>query len=302
MKFSCSLLIAAQVLSVLALPAPNGAGQVARASRTTTTAAAATTTAAAEAGAGEGAGAGAGEAGEGEAAENEVEQEAQFNTVVELGGGDIKTDTLFPAGTNGVLEIEFQNPEGRQLRVTENPAPAAAPAGFVALEPVSYIVELGGGAAAAQGLTLQKIDYIRNANSTLDISTGQVARFCTEANAFVFGEGELEFEVEENELTLSVTNMVGEWAFFLPEAAAAGGGAGAGAGEGAEAGAGAGAGAGAEAGAGAGAGEGAGAVADPCGPRTACRALLDALQGLITAGGGAAAAPAATAGPAAKGQ
>jgi hypothetical protein len=69
--------------------------------------------------------------------------------------------------TNGVLEIEFQNAEGRQLRVTENPAPAAAPAGFVALEPVSYIVELGGGAAAAQGLTLQKIDYIRNANSEL---------------------------------------------------------------------------------------------------------------------------------------
>jgi hypothetical protein len=51
------------------------------------------------------------------------------------------------------------------LRVTENPNPAAAPAGFTALEPVSYIVELGGGAAAAQGLTLQRIDYILNAGS-----------------------------------------------------------------------------------------------------------------------------------------
>ena len=66
---------------------------------------------------------------------------------------------------NGALEVEFQNQQARQLRVTENPTPAAAPKGFTALEPVSYIVELGGGAAAAQGLTLSKIDYIRNANS-----------------------------------------------------------------------------------------------------------------------------------------
>ena len=66
---------------------------------------------------------------------------------------------------NGALEVEFQNQQARQLRVTENRTPAAAPKGFTALEPVSYIVELAGGAAAAQGLTLQKIDYIRNANS-----------------------------------------------------------------------------------------------------------------------------------------
>ena len=66
---------------------------------------------------------------------------------------------------NGIFEVEFQNQQGRQLRVTENRNPAAAPKGFTALEPVSYIVELGGGAAAAQGLTLSKIDYIRNANS-----------------------------------------------------------------------------------------------------------------------------------------
>jgi hypothetical protein len=31
--------------------------------------------------------------------------------------------------------------------------------------------------------------------------------------------GELEFEVEENELTLTVNNMNGEWGVFLPTAA-----------------------------------------------------------------------------------
>jgi hypothetical protein len=101
----------------------------------------------------------------------------------------------------------------------------------------------------------------------LDISQGKIARFSAEANSFVFGEGELEFEVEENELTLTVSNLVGEFAAFIPDPALAGGEAGAGAG--AEAGAGAGAGAGVDAGAGAGA------------------ALLDALQRLIAEGNAA---------------
>ena len=48
------------------------------------------------------------------------------------------------------------------MRVTENRNPAAAPAGFTALEPVTYRVEVQGG---TNGLTLQKIDYILNANS-----------------------------------------------------------------------------------------------------------------------------------------
>lgn len=179
MRLQCSLLLAVQVLSVLALPAPDGIRGASR-SRTTSAAQATAT-----------AGTGTGE-GEGEGAENEIEQAGQFDTAIELGGGNIKTDTQFPPGvshpshrplfpinflvlstnnlthqTNGVFEVEFQNAEGRVLTVTENKNPAAAPAGFMALEPVSYKVELEGGAASAQGLTLQKIDYIRNANSEL---------------------------------------------------------------------------------------------------------------------------------------
>ncbi|KAK4673850.1 hypothetical protein QC763_115540 [Podospora pseudopauciseta] len=202
--------------------------------------------------------AGGGEGGE-EGEENEVEQEAQFGEAVELGGGNIKTDTLFPAGTNGVFEVEFQNQEGRSMIVTENKSPAAPPPGFKALEPVSYKVAIAGG--GTDGLTLQKIDYILTADNTLDISAGQIGRFCPEANGFVIGAGvgELEFELEENELTLTVDSLVGEWGIFVPDNAAAGG---------------AGAGVGAEAGAGTGAAGGA------CGAGTTCRALLDALQRL----------------------
>lgn len=52
----------------------------------------------------------------------------------------------------------------------------------------------------------------------MDISQGQVGRLCTETNTFVVGAGvgELEFEADENELTLTVDDLVGEWAFFVP--------------------------------------------------------------------------------------
>lgn len=55
-----------------------------------------------EVGAGEGEAGGeeAGE-GEGEAEGDEVEQEGQFGEAIELGGGDIKTDTVFPPGVSG---------------------------------------------------------------------------------------------------------------------------------------------------------------------------------------------------------
>ncbi|KPM40133.1 hypothetical protein AK830_g6409 [Neonectria ditissima] len=163
-------------------------------------------------------------AGEGEGEANEIEKEGLFGEAVALDGGDIKQDVLFPPGENGVLEVEFQNAEGRTLTVVENAAPAAPPAGFVALESKSYIIELAEG---ADGLTLSKVDYILTEGNALDISQGQIGRFCTEAGAFVIDPavGELEFEVEENELTLTVANMNGEWGIFLPDAAAAGDGA-----------------------------------------------------------------------------
>ncbi|KAK1758681.1 hypothetical protein QBC47DRAFT_441528 [Echria macrotheca] len=227
MKFSSSIILATQVLAVLAAPSGN------RATTTVAAVAASTTTAAAAATSSAAAGAGAGATKEEENKENEVEQQGQFGQVIQLGGGNVKTDTLFPPGLNGVFEVEFQNQQARAMRVTENRNPAAPPAGFSALEPVSYRVEVQGG---TRGLTLQKIDYILNANNALDISQGRVGKLCTETGTFIIdGIGELEFERDENELTLTVDSLVGEWAIFVPSAAA---GAGAGAGAGAAAGAG----------------------------------------------------------------
>lgn len=112
------------------------------------------------------------------AAEEEVLIDAAFGEQVTLGGGDTKQDvlyaptvspvtTLFHPQTQGhantttlqsagAFEVEFQAAEGSTLAVTENKTPAAPPAGFIAVEASSFIVQLPGGSSA---LTLQKIDY-----------------------------------------------------------------------------------------------------------------------------------------------
>ncbi len=94
MKFATSIVLAAQVLTVLAAPQLEAFRQRNRASATSSAAAVATS-AAAEAG------------GEGEGEENEVEQQGQFGVEIALGGGDVKTDTLFPPGVRYFLISEI---------------------------------------------------------------------------------------------------------------------------------------------------------------------------------------------------
>jgi hypothetical protein len=80
-------------------------------------------------------------------------------------------DSLLTNGKqNGVFEIEFQNAEDRTLTVTQNTNPASAPAGFLPLEAVSFVVNLAEG---ADGLGLQQIDYILNAGSTCILIAGR---------------------------------------------------------------------------------------------------------------------------------
>lgn len=70
------------------------------------------------------------------------------------------------------------------------------------------------------GLTLSKIDYVFDAASAglagKDVTKAQVGKLCAETGSFVISEtlGELEFEVEENEVTLNLNKNVtaeGEW-------------------------------------------------------------------------------------------
>ncbi|GKT41059.1 uncharacterized protein ColSpa_01240 [Colletotrichum spaethianum] len=208
MKFSTFTLFSSQVLLAASLPlsASPATGIVSRNEDALNSAVkdlGITKRLPAEAAAGEGAAGGAegGGAKEGEAGEKEIEGQ-------------------FIVPKNGRFEVEFQNAVGRTLTVTENRSPAAPPPGFTAVEPVSYQISLAEG---AQGVKLSKVDYIINPGNALDISKGQIGRLFPEINAFIIDPalGELEFEAEENELTLTVANMNGEFAVFLPQAAAA---------------------------------------------------------------------------------
>lgn len=105
MKVSYSILFALQALSVAAAPSRKvgAAESVASAVATITTAAGAAATSAAAAApappAAPGKAAPGGAAGgEEEKDENEIEQEAQFGDAVNIGGGNVKTDTLYPKG------------------------------------------------------------------------------------------------------------------------------------------------------------------------------------------------------------
>lgn len=94
---------------------------------------------------------------------NKLDLAGVFGTAVALQGGDIQQDVLFTKSAVGSLEVEFKNTEGRTLTVTENKTPAAPPTGFQALEPSSFKINLAEG---ADGLTLQKVDYVIDAAST----------------------------------------------------------------------------------------------------------------------------------------
>ncbi|ETN39814.1 uncharacterized protein HMPREF1541_06040 [Cyphellophora europaea CBS 101466] len=158
------------------------------------------------------------------AEEEEVLLDAAFGEQVALEGGDIKQDVLYPPSPAGAFEVEFQNSAGSTLTVVENKTPAAPPAGFVAVEPSSFNVQLAGGAAG--GITLQKIDYFFDvtnpAIAALDLATTQVGKLSADGCSFAIEQGELEFEADENELTLTVDDLNGEWGIFIPAAGQAG--------------------------------------------------------------------------------
>lgn len=56
-----------------------------------------------------------------------------------------------------------------------------------------------------------------------DLTTSRIGKLAADGSTFIVDDtiGELEFEVEENELTLTVDDLNGEWGVFIPAAAAA---------------------------------------------------------------------------------
>jgi hypothetical protein len=60
--------------------------------------------------------------------------------------------------------------------------------------------------------------------AALDLATTKIGKLSADGCSFAIEEGlEFEFEAEENEITLTVDDLNGEWGVFVPVAAAAGG-------------------------------------------------------------------------------
>lgn len=151
-----------------------------------------------------------------------MELEGQFDIAVAVQGGELKQDIVYTPSTVGSFEYEFQAAAADEVTVSENAAPAPPPTGFEAIEPSSYIVSLAQSKGA--GLTLSKIDYIFDTTAVglagKDVTQAQVGKLCPDSGSFVISEslGELEFELEENEVTLNLNKNVtaeGEWGKFF---------------------------------------------------------------------------------------
>ncbi|KAF2272412.1 uncharacterized protein EI97DRAFT_461930 [Westerdykella ornata] len=164
--------------------------------------------------------------GEEEAKENELVLNGKFDVPVAVQGGELKQDILFTSTAVGAFEYEYQAANADEVTVSENKSPAAPPAGFEAIEPSSFKITLAQSKGA--GLTLSKIDYIFDPASAglqgKDITKSQVGKLCENTGQFVISDtlGSLEFELEENEVTLNLDKNVtaeGEWGIFLPIAA-----------------------------------------------------------------------------------
>jgi hypothetical protein len=149
---------------------------------------------------------------------DELEIEGAFDTAIPVQGGELKQDIAFTPSTAGKFEYEFQSAAADEVTVTENAGAAAAapPTGFEAIEPNSFTVALS--VSKGAGLTLSKIDYIFDAAllAGKDVTQSKVGKLCADTGSFVISEtlGEVEFELEENEVTLNLNKNVtaeGQW-------------------------------------------------------------------------------------------
>lgn len=178
--------------------------------------------------------------GEAEAGEEgETEVEGTFNTAIATPAGNQKTDILFTANVStilpktqpglpailtstqeaGNLEVEVNATAANAVAVVNSNPTGNPPAGFLFVDPQSFIISTESATAATD---VVKVDYIFSAAilAAVDPTQGRIGKLDAATNEYVVdGVGEFEFEVEENEWSLTVPDLNGEWAILIPQAA-----------------------------------------------------------------------------------
>lgn len=123
----------------------------------------------------------------------------------------------------GLLEVEVNATLANAVTVKVNKTPVAPPKGFLFVDPVTYQIST---ASATGANDVVKVDYIFSAAvlAAADVKQGVIGKLDTATNQFIVDpavlKAEFEFEEDENEWTLTVPDLNGEWAILIPQAAA----------------------------------------------------------------------------------
>jgi hypothetical protein len=179
----------------------------------------------------------AGAAEAGAEAEEELLIDGAFDTAIAVDGGNAKTDILFPGNVSsrpptpmpitdyqqaaGEFELEYNATAANAITVTQNASPSGnPPAGFLFVDPTSFTVSTQNPTDPATDAV--KIDYFYSeaVKATIDVNQGVIGKLDAASGTFVTeGLGEFEIELEENEWTLTVEDLNGEWAMLVPQTA-----------------------------------------------------------------------------------
>lgn len=119
----------------------------------------------------------------------------------------------------GNLEVEVNATAANEVTVVNSNPSGNPPAGFLFVDPQSFKISTKSATAATD---VVKVDYIFSAAilAAVDPTQGRVGKLDVATNEFVVdGVGEFEFEAEENEWSLTVPDLNGEWAILIPQAA-----------------------------------------------------------------------------------
>ncbi|KAI1812987.1 hypothetical protein GGS20DRAFT_502875 [Poronia punctata] len=169
-------------------------------------------------GAGKDDGTGAGDgAGEDDKA-GQIEVDGIFGSVNNV-DANVFTNLNFPANDAGALEVEYNGTAANSITVVPKMASAPPPEGHLFVDPQTFTITTANPPAAGDKL---KVDYKFTAGvkAAIDPAKAITGKFDPATNQFVTtGLGEFEFEADEDEWSLTVTDLNGEWALLVPKSA-----------------------------------------------------------------------------------
>jgi len=172
---------------------------------------------------------------------DETDVEGAFDKAIATPGGSSKTDILFPASVRhdfilsmdiitdvylqaaGSLEVEVNSTATNAVTVKKNASPVAPPTGFLFVDPSTFIISTDKATNTATDQV--KVDYIFTPAvlAAVDPSKAVIGKLDEATKQFITDvktlNAEFEFEEDENEWSLVVPDLNGEWAILIPQTA-----------------------------------------------------------------------------------